>query len=173
VALALEGSKGVMSETTPARLPLSKTHVLSSNRCTRKLWWELNRGTAVEPPSPSVARRLRCAARVTEVARPCLPGGVLIDGPSADRAAQTAEVIRSGHYSLFDAAFVYGDVGVSVDVLPPSGAYWLGADTGEVHDGGEGGAPALLGASGVRPLPLRARRLADRADVPEPRPPGP
>ena len=100
---------------------LSKSRVMAGLQCHKYLWWRVH-----EPEAPelefdtSVQAAFDRGARVGEVARSYVPGGVLIDLPYnayADRVMATRQALEGGAPALYEASFQADGVFVAVDIL--------------------------------------------------------
>jgi len=106
--------------TKPAGTPhgLSKSKLLSSLQCAKRLWLEVHRPEAVET-SPAAEQRYRAGHRVGEIARRLEGSGVLIESQQNLAAAlsETSTQIDAGAKILFEPAFRHGGVLVRADIL--------------------------------------------------------
>jgi predicted RecB family nuclease len=111
---------------TPQPVRLSKSRVMTGLQCHKLLWWMVH-----EPAAPELELDGRASAvmdqgaRVGELARTYVPGGLLIDLPYdayAERLAATEEALRGGCPVIYEAAFRADNVFVSVDILERRGS---------------------------------------------------
>jgi hypothetical protein len=107
---------------------LSKSRYMSGNQCPLKLWYDCYERQLVTPPGASQQAIFDTGTAVGELARDRYPGGHLVafDHFHADEAlAQTAELLADlSVASLYEAAFIYRDVLVRVDVLERAETGW-------------------------------------------------
>jgi predicted RecB family nuclease len=99
---------------------LSKSHFTAGVQCHKLLWWKVHEPLAPElQPDKVLLDRFDQGRQVGELARAEFPGGVLIAGfGAADaRVSATQEAIAGGAHTIYEGAFVAGDVRVAVDVL--------------------------------------------------------
>lgn len=105
---------------TPA-YRLSKSRYTYGLQCHKQLWWRVHEPAAPElVPGPALQARFAVGARVGEVARSYVPGGVLITGsPSqaAARVAATEAALAGGAPAVYEATFVAGGVYAALDIL--------------------------------------------------------
>ena len=109
-------------------LRLSKSRYLSGYQCQLKLWYDYyDRGLAT-PVDASQQAIFDAGTTVGELAQERYPGGRLIsfDHFHADEAlAQTAQLLDDPSIpSIYEAAFIYQDVLVRVDVLDRTDTGW-------------------------------------------------
>ncbi len=90
-------------------------------QCHKLLWWMVHEPTAPELEFDGrVSATMDQGARVGELARTYVPGGLLIDLPYnaySERLAATEEALRRGSSVIYEAAFRADNVFVSVDIL--------------------------------------------------------
>ena len=105
---------------------LSKSRVMAGRQCHKLLWWMVH-----EPAAPELqwddreSAVMDQGARVGELARTYVPGGILIDLPYnafAERLAATEEALRQRSRAIYEAAFRADNVFVSVDILERRGS---------------------------------------------------
>src|SRR6266513_367329 len=97
---------------------LSKSRLLSSLQCPKRLWLEVNRRELSEY-SKADEQRFTVGYNVGEIARQIEPGGVLIgsDENLSKALSDTRAQIDAGTRVLFEATFEYEGVLIRVDVL--------------------------------------------------------
>lgn len=97
---------------------LSKSKLLASLQCAKRLWLETHRPEAAET-SPAAEQRFKAGHEVGEIARRLAGNGVLIgaekDLPVA--LAETSTQIVAGAKVLFEPAFRHGGVLVRADIV--------------------------------------------------------
>ena len=102
---------------------LSKSKLTMAAQCPRKLWLHThNRVVATENP-----QLMRIAERGTEFGDRCrtlFPGGILIDTLDSDEAASRTRKLMDSMNAfnarpIYEAAFIYKDVVVRVDIMTP------------------------------------------------------
>jgi hypothetical protein len=106
-----------MSTRTPR---LSKSRFVAGLQCQKRLWLEVHRRDLAEAPGPATQRIFDSGHEVGELAHKEFSGGVLIDPPpyEIERALrETDEAIAAGAEVLFEAAFMYDNIFIRVDVL--------------------------------------------------------
>lgn len=100
---------------------LSKSKFQSGLQCLRRLWLEVHRPELATPLDPVTEALFAAGHEIGLVARQRFPGGVAIENAyyQHDQAVErTAELLKdSGVQALFEAAFLYDDVRVRVDIL--------------------------------------------------------
>jgi hypothetical protein len=105
---------------------LSKSRVMAGRQCHKLLWWMVH-----EPAAPELqwedlgSGMMDQGARVGELARTYVPGGVLIDLPYnafAQRLTATKQALLQGSPAIYEAAFRADNVFVSVDILERQGS---------------------------------------------------
>jgi predicted RecB family nuclease len=99
---------------------------MAGRQCHKLLWWMVH-----EPAAPELqwddlgSAMMDQGARVGELARIYVPGGVLIDLPYnafAERLAATEQAVLHGGPAIYEAAFRADNVFVSVDILERRGS---------------------------------------------------
>jgi len=97
---------------------LSKSKLLSSLQCAKRLWLEVHRPDLLEH-SAAAERRFAIGHNVGDVARQLEPRGVLIgsDKNLTQALAQTQDQLKSGTKVLFEPTFQHDGVLVRADVL--------------------------------------------------------
>ena len=107
---------------------LSKSRYLSGYQCPLKLWYDCYERQLATPPDASQQAIFDTGTAVGELAQERYPGGKLVafDHFHADEAlAQTAELLDDPSVpSIYEAAFIYQDVLVRVDVLERTDTGW-------------------------------------------------
>ncbi|PTL35930.1 hypothetical protein CLG94_07085 [Candidatus Methylomirabilis limnetica] len=100
---------------------ISKSQYISGLQCRKLLWWMVH-----EPESPELAvgEELQViferGRRVGELARTCVPGGVLVGLPHHEvthRLAATAQAIADKAPVVYEASFLEDGIFVAVDIL--------------------------------------------------------
>src|SRR5437870_6290957 len=90
-------------------------------QCHKLLWWLVHDPPALElEGDPSLQAILEQGARVGQVARTYVPGGVLVVAPHdayAERLAATREALSRRVPVIYEASFRADNVFVSVDIL--------------------------------------------------------
>src|SRR5689334_4725732 len=106
-------------------LRLSKSRFTSGLQCHRQLWWRVHEPDATELVPDVVTRKLfDQGARIGELARTYVPGGVLIDLPHdsfEERVAATRKALAEGAPVVYEASFVADGVYVAVDIVEKTG----------------------------------------------------
>lgn len=96
---------------------LSKSRILSARQCPKRLWLEVNEPSLAEQSGTSRAI-LSTGVSIGELARKVLaPGGVLIEGPSAQAAEKTSQLLSAPNVTLHEATFGASQVFVRSDLL--------------------------------------------------------
>lgn len=97
---------------------LSKSKLLSSLQCAKRLWLEVHRPEVVET-SLAAEHRFRAGHKVGEIARRLEGSGVLIESQQNLLVAlsETSTQIDAGAKVLFEPAFRHGGVLVRADIL--------------------------------------------------------
>ena len=107
---------------------LSKSRYLSGCQCQLKLWYDCYERELVTPPDASRQAIFDTGTAVGELAQRRYAGGTLValDHFHPDEAlAQTAELLADSSVpSIYEAAFLYRDVLVRVDVLERRPGGW-------------------------------------------------
>jgi hypothetical protein len=148
---------------------LSKSRLMSARRCLKQLWLDVHDPSlAVITPSAHAAKRI--GRRVGEAARMVytrqLNGRArhVPDTVAQEALAETAALLRlEPAAAIFEAAFLYRDVTVRVDVLLPEGDEWhlvevkASTEVKEEHSFDCAIQSWVLRGAGVR---LRSTRLA-------------
>jgi Domain of unknown function(DUF2779) len=111
-----------MAEITPPRpVGLSKSRVMAGRQCHKLLWWMVHEPAASELELDDLGSAVMDqGARVGELARAYVPGGILIDLPFdafAERLTATEDALRRRSPAVYEAAFRADNVFVSVDIL--------------------------------------------------------
>jgi hypothetical protein len=106
---------------------LSKTQYLRGLQCRKSLWLYHFRPELRAQASPGLEHIFAQGRRIGELARRRFPGGTLVAAehdhiPEALR--QTADALKQGAGTIFEAAFIHDDVLVRPDVLVRSGSGW-------------------------------------------------
>lgn len=99
---------------------LSKTQYTKGLQCGKALWLYRNKKELADEVSDFQESIMEAGTEFGELARQRWPGGVLIKADSRDPEAAVAETlaaIAAGATVLYEAAFVFDDVLVRVDVL--------------------------------------------------------
>ena len=134
---------------------------MAGRQCHKLLWWMVH-----EPAAPELqwddlgSAVMDQGARVGELARTYVPGGVLIDLPYnafAERLAATERALLQRSPAIYEAAFRADNVFVSVDILERRGLRPL-PRRGQVDDRSQGTPPGGRRHPDSRPAPERARR---------------
>jgi hypothetical protein len=104
-----------------SRKGLSKSRLLSSLQCQKRLWLEMNRPELAEV-SEGTEARFQTGHRVGEVARDLVAGGTLIEWTDDLTSAlrHTKKALQELPATLFEAAFQHEGVLVRADVLRAS-----------------------------------------------------
>jgi hypothetical protein len=105
---------------------LSKSRIMAGRQCHKLLWWMVHEPAAPELQLDDLGSAVMDqGARVGELARTYVPGGVLIDLPYLafeERLAATEQELRQGNPAIYEAAFRADGVFVSVDILERRGS---------------------------------------------------
>ena len=107
---------------------LSKSRYLSGCQCPLKLWYDCYERELATPPGAVQQAIFDTGTAVGELARERYPGGKLVEFDhfhSAEALAQTSELLVDPAVpSIYEAAFLYRDVLVRVDVLERTPTGW-------------------------------------------------
>jgi len=106
---------------------LSKSKYLTGLNCTKALWLGAHEPKRAAPPSVFQQHLFRQGREVGLRAQAEFPGGLLIRAPSSAAAKavrDTREALDAGADVLFEAAFMYDDILVRVDVLKRNDKGW-------------------------------------------------
>lgn len=100
---------------------LSKSKLLSSLQCSKRLWLEANRRDLLEI-SAATEQIFAIGHKVGDVARQLVPGGVLIgsDDNLKQALSETQAQIESGTKVLFESTFEHKGVLIRADILTQS-----------------------------------------------------
>lgn len=100
---------------------LSKSKLLSSLQCRKRLWLEVHRRDLIEV-SPATEQNFAFGHRVGEVARQQVAGGVLIgaDNNLKQALAETKALVAAGTSALFESTFEHDGLLVRTDILTQS-----------------------------------------------------
>lgn len=106
---------------SPRPVGLSKSRFMAGLQCHKQLWWLVHGPPAPDfGDDPFLRAILEQGARVGQVARTHVPGGVLIAAPYDaydERLAATREALNHGAPVIYEASFRADNVFVSVDIL--------------------------------------------------------
>ncbi|MDC3304739.1 DUF2779 domain-containing protein [bacterium] len=101
------------------RLSLSKTKVVKFLHCEKKLWLS---SYAEQQAAPSLDSHLQMqqGIEIGVVARALFPGGILVTAnQDCSPETQTKQLVESNLGPIYEAAFVYEDTSVFIDILVP------------------------------------------------------
>lgn len=96
---------------------LTKSLLAAFEQCPRRLWLDMFRQTPAL--AGSAHQRLRAGQQVGAFARSLVDGRYVATFDSAQALAKTAELVAQADSAIFEAAFVYDDVLVRVDIMVP------------------------------------------------------
>lgn len=97
---------------------LTKSLFVSGLKCPKALYLSVTRPETQAPLTALDEKTLAAGKEVQEAARKKFPAGVLIHSLNTEIALQkTEEAIKAGALTLFEAAFLYDDILVRVDIL--------------------------------------------------------
>lgn len=106
---------------------LSKSQYTKYKGCPKHLWLYRNKKDVLTPPDEASQKRLALGQDIGLLAQKQFPGGVAVqDGwknPAA-AVAQTRELMARGVPAIYEAAFLYDDILVLVDILEKTPAGW-------------------------------------------------
>ena len=107
---------------------LSKTTYMRGHQCTKALSLYTHRRELLPPVSPAQQAIFDAGSEVGLLAQQLFPGGIDARPDSArdftESLAKTARAIADGASVIYEAAFVYDDVLVAVDLLRRDGNGW-------------------------------------------------
>jgi CRISPR/Cas system-associated exonuclease Cas4 (RecB family) len=105
---------------------ITKTAYLSYLHCAKRFWLEEEGSQRAEAPDPVIRRRMREGTKVGRLARSWFPGGWLIpfNAQTEEVARRTAQALAEGETTLFEAAFVAGDLLIKADILQRMADGW-------------------------------------------------
>lgn len=106
---------------------LSKSQYTKYKGCPKHLWLYRNKREVLTPPDEATQKKLTRGQDIGLLAQKQFPGGVAVqDGwknPSA-AIAQTRELMARGVPAIYEAAFLYNDIFVLVDILEKTPTGW-------------------------------------------------
>ncbi|MDQ8172908.1 MAG: DUF2779 domain-containing protein [Gemmatimonadota bacterium] len=116
-----------LRRSSPTHL-LSKTTYMRGHQCTKALSLYTHHRELLPPVSPSQQAVFDAGSEVGLLAQQLFPGGIDARPDSArdftQSLAKTAQAIAQGAPVIYEAAFVYDDVLVAVDLLRRDGTGW-------------------------------------------------
>ncbi len=106
---------------------LSKSQYTKYKGCPKHLWLYRNKKEVLTPPDEATQKKLDRGYDIGLLAQKQFPGGVAVrDGwknPAA-AVAQTRELMARGVPAIYEAAFLYNDILVLVDILEKTPTGW-------------------------------------------------
>ena len=106
---------------------LSKSQYTRYKGCPKHLWLYRNKKEVLTPPDEAVQKKLDRGYDIGLLAQKQFPGGVAVQNgwknPQA-AAAQTRELMARGVPAIYEAAFLYHDIFVLVDILQKTPGGW-------------------------------------------------
>ena len=106
---------------------LSKSQYIKYRSCPRRLWLQCNKKEVLALPDATLQKIFDRGHFIGELARKCFPGGVLVkDGYKNPQEAlkRTRELMSRGVPAIYEAAFIYKDILVFVDILEKTPSGW-------------------------------------------------
>ncbi len=105
----------------------SKSQYTKYRSCPKHLWLYYYKKDVLDEASPVAQKRMETGRKIGEIARAQFPGGVLIEDAWKDpqkAVARTQELIAQGVPAIYEAAFIYDNILVLVDILEKTPTGW-------------------------------------------------
>ena len=106
---------------------LSKSQYTKYKSCPKHLWLYRHKKEVLTPPDEAVQKKMDRGNDIGRLAQRQFPGGVAISEAWKDPAAavaQTKALMARGVAAIYEAAFLYDDILVLVDILQKTPAGW-------------------------------------------------
>ncbi len=95
----------------------TKSNFISGLQCHKRLWLEMKEPHQATALTLAQQRIIGQGEEVGRQARQQLPGGLLIEGSSAEAIQATQQAIRTGVPCLFEATFLFNNLFIRCDIL--------------------------------------------------------